>query len=48
MASKASREVRKQEQAHLNWNEQTLTNLAMEIATHAPERETAEEAESME
>ena len=33
MASKAIREVRKQEQAHLNWNEQTLTKLALEIAT---------------
>jgi rubrerythrin len=48
MASKAIREVRKQEQAHLNWNEQTLTKLAMEMATQPPERETAEEAESME
>ncbi len=47
MASKAIREVRKQERAHVNWNEQTLTTLAMEIATQAPERETAEEAESM-
>jgi rubrerythrin len=48
IASKAIREVRKQEQAHVNWNEQTLTKLAMEIATQAPEREIAEEAESME
>jgi rubrerythrin len=48
MASKAIREVRKQEQVHVNWNQQTLTKLAMEIATQAPERETAEEAESME
>ena len=35
MASKAIREVRKQEQTHVNWNEQTLTKLAMEIATQA-------------
>ena len=32
IASKAIREVRKQEQAHLIWNEQTLTKLALEIA----------------
>jgi rubrerythrin len=51
MALKAIREVRKQEQAHLNWNEQTLTKLAKEIATRAPGRETSEEegeAEAME
>jgi len=45
MASKAIREVRKQEQAHLNWNEQTLTKLAKEIATRPPGRETSEEEE---
>ncbi len=48
IASKAIREVRKQEQAHLNWNEQTLTKLALEIATQAQERESAEEGEAME
>lgn len=48
MASRAIREVRKQEQTHLNWNEQTLSKLAMESATHAPDREDAEEAEAME
>jgi rubrerythrin len=36
MAIKAVREVRKQEKSHLDWNEQTLTRLAMESSTHAP------------
>jgi hypothetical protein len=36
MALKAVREVRKQEKSHLDWNEQTLTKLAMESAMHAP------------
>ncbi len=48
MASKAVREVRKQEQAHVNWNEQTLTKLAREAAIQTHERETTEDAESME
>jgi len=48
IASKAVREVRKQEQAHLNWNEQTLTKLAREAANQTQEREAAEETESME
>lgn len=48
MASKAIREIRKQEQAHLNWNEQTLSKLAMESAMHAPDREAPEEEEAME
>jgi uncharacterized protein (DUF305 family) len=48
MASKAIRAVRKQEQAHVNWSEQTLTKLALEIATQALESETGEEAESRE
>jgi rubrerythrin len=48
MASKAIREVRKQEQTHVNWNEQTLTKLAREAAMQTQERETAEDAESRE
>ncbi len=48
MASKAVREVRKQEQAHLNWNEQTLNKLAMESSVSAPEQEATEEEEAME
>ena len=43
IASKAIREVRKQEQAHLNWNEQTLNKLAMESSMRAPEQEATEE-----
>jgi len=48
IASKAIREVRKQEQAHLNWNEQTLNKLAMESSMRAPEHEVMEEDEAME
>ena len=48
VASKAIREVRKQEQAHLNWNEQTLNKLAMESSVRAPEQEATEEEEAME
>ncbi len=44
MASKAIREVRKQEQTHLNWNEHALTTLAMESAMRAPEASEEEEA----
>ena len=36
MAAKAVREVRKQEKSHLDWNEKTLSKLAMESAMHAP------------
>ncbi len=32
MVGKAVRDVRKQEKAHLDWNERTLTTLAMEAA----------------
>jgi len=32
MVGKAVREVRKQEKAHLDWNQRTLTTLAMEAA----------------
>ena len=35
MVGKAVREVRKQEKAHLDWNERTLTTLAMETAVSA-------------
>jgi hypothetical protein len=35
MATKAISEVRKQEKLHLDWNEQTLSNLAMQSATQA-------------
>jgi hypothetical protein len=47
IAVKAIREVRKQEQSHLSWNEKTLTELAMESAmrtTRAPAHERSEEA----
>jgi hypothetical protein len=36
MARKAISEVRKQEKMHLDWNEQTLSKLAMESAMHPP------------
>ena len=36
IARKAISEVRKQEKMHLNWNEQTLSKLAMESAIHPP------------
>jgi hypothetical protein len=45
MALKAVREVRKQEKSHLDWNEQTLTKLAMEAAMHAPAEEMGERGE---
>ena len=48
MAAKAVREVQKQEKSHLDWNEQTLSKLAMEAAMRAPAermREGGEEAE---
>jgi rubrerythrin len=48
MASSAIQEVRKQEKAHLSWNEQTLSKLAMELATGTSEHEAAEESQSME
>jgi len=48
MASMAIREVSKQERAHLNWNEQTLSKLAMESAMRAPDREVPEEEEEEE
>ena len=35
LVSRAVREVRKQERAHLDWNERTLTTIAMEAATQA-------------
>ena len=37
LATKAVSEVRRQEKSHLDWNEKTLTSLAMEAATQAPE-----------
>jgi hypothetical protein len=45
IALKAVREVRKQEKSHLNWNEQTLSKLAMEAAMHAPAEEMGEQGE---
>jgi rubrerythrin len=50
MASQAIREVRKQEQAHVNWNEQTLNKLAMESSMRAPgpEDEASDEEEAEE
>jgi rubrerythrin len=36
MATKAISEVRKQEKMHLDWNEKTLSKLAMESAMRAP------------
>jgi hypothetical protein len=39
MAAKAVREVRRQEQTHVNWNEQTLTKLAMEAAGESRDRD---------
>lgn len=49
IAGKAVREVRKQEKAHLNWNDQTLTKLAMESAMNRPGSgaEESEEQEAM-
>jgi hypothetical protein len=42
IVSKAVREVRKQEKRHLDWNEKTLSKLALEAAMHSPEREEIE------
>jgi hypothetical protein len=39
MATKAVREVRKQEKAHLDWNKRTLTTIAVEGARNADDRE---------
>jgi hypothetical protein len=46
MAVKAVREVRKQEKLHLDWNEQTLTRLAMESATETASGAMVEGADS--
>lgn len=50
IAVKAVREVRKQEKSHVDWNEQTLTKLAMESATQSVEEvgEGSEEGEESE
>jgi hypothetical protein len=48
MVVKAVREVRKQEKLHLDWNEQTLTKLAMESATRAESEEIGADAEEAE
>jgi len=48
IASKAVREVRKQEQSHLNWNEQTLNKLAMEASLRASQHDEMEEEEATE
>jgi rubrerythrin len=45
MATKAVSEVRRQETAHLNWNEQTLSKLAMESSMH-PAAESVGESEN--
>ena len=42
MATKAIREVRKQEKMHLDWNEKTLSKLAMETAMRAPDENMGE------
>jgi rubrerythrin len=47
MVAKAVREVRRQEKTHLDWNERTLTTLAMEAAMQGLSHE-AEEGEAME
>jgi ferritin-like metal-binding protein YciE len=41
-ATKAVSEVRRQEKTHLDWNEKTLSKLAMESAMHPPAREMSE------
>jgi rubrerythrin len=46
MAAKAIAEVRKQEKLHLDWNEQTLSKLAMESSMQAPPDEDADEADA--
>jgi hypothetical protein len=43
MAAKAVSEVRKQEQMHLEWNEKTLSKLAMESAMRGPSEDMSEE-----
>ena len=48
MVVKAVREVRKQEKSHLDWNEQTLTKLAMDSAAQAVMSAEAEEPEGKE
>ena len=45
MATKAISEVRKQEKMHLDWNEQTLSKLAMESAMRAPSETMGESAD---
>jgi len=45
-ASKAIAEVRRQEKTHLDWNEKTLTRLAMESATQVAATDTGEMDES--
>jgi rubrerythrin len=42
VATKAISEVRRQEKTHLDWNEKTLSKLAMESAMHAPATEVSE------
>jgi rubrerythrin len=42
MATKAISEVRKQEKTHLDWNEQTLSKLAMESAMRPPSEDMGE------
>jgi rubrerythrin len=42
MATKAIREVRRQEKTHLDWNEQTMSKLVMESAMHSPNQEMGE------
>jgi Domain of unknown function (DUF892) len=50
IVSRAVREIRKQETSHLNWNERTLTTLALEAAMKGPahEHEETEGAEGAE
>lgn len=47
MASRAVREVRKQESNHLAWNQKTLTQLALEAAQRNEEEEMSGEAAEM-
>jgi len=44
-AAKAISEVRRQEKTHLDWNEKTLSKLAMESAMHAPATDMSESEE---
>jgi hypothetical protein len=41
-AMKAISEVRRQEKMHVDWNEKTLSKLAMESAMHGPAGEMSE------